>query len=392
MKKKWRLLVPDWGSLDDLWRNPDPFCLWPIGNQPFIAHWMDRAVDESIDAIEIYVSDRPSCVRDYLNGGAYWSRNVTIVPVSADEKAPDDAVPIIGLPRHNKIEHALDNSVDLLRHWLSLNRLWLEQIDQYKLHIEVQHIPGGWIGPHVRIHHKAKLVAPFWIQGKCDIGANAEIGPFACIAENTIIDRNARVRNSIVLSGTMAGRNTSLDQVAVDGGLLLDAKHGCRVPISDTFILSDMGSRIRKAPFYERIFAILLFAIAAPLVALSRIDWTVVEAHDGTGGALKLKTGNKGCLLARRWHWLKEVFKGRMRLIGILPRPMNWTISLNQELDQRLKETSPGFLSLSDLHDCHSASDPDEWIHASYQALNGDKNTSKLIRHSFWRLVFKRAS
>jgi len=360
-----------------------------FGNQPFIAHWMDRAVDEDIDSIELYVSDRPSSVREYLNDGAYWSRKVTVTPISDDEKAPDDAIPLVGLPRDNTIEAPISNSADLLEHWLNLNLRWLEQIDYYELRIHKRHESGGWIGPRVRIHPSATLIEPCWIQGDCDIGPGAEIGPGACLGENTIIDQNATVSNSIVLSGTMVGRNTSLDRVAVDGGLLLDTKHGCRVPIADAFILSDIGDRLNKAPFAERLIAMLLFIFASPIVALSKIDWTTLEAHDGTGGALRLKTGKNGCLLARRWHWLKEVFKGRMRLIGILPRPLDWSVENDCELDQRLKEASPGFLSLSDLHDCHNAYEPNEWVHASYQALSGDKNIRKLIRSSFWRLAFK---
>lgn len=388
MKKKWKLLAPDWFSIDDLWQNPAPFCLWPIGNQPFIAHWMDRAVDESIDEIEFYISDRPSAVRDYLDNGAYWSRNLKIIPISSDEKAPDDAVPLLGLPLDNTIDAPIENSADLLRHWLSLNRRWLEQIDLYRLRVEKPRVERGWVGPQVRIHPSAKLIAPYWIHGKCDIGANAEIGPFACIGENTIIDENASVCNSIVLPGTMVGRNTSLQEVAVDGGLLLDSKRGCRVPITDTFILSSLGERVRKTSFAERLIAISLFIVIAPVVALSRIDWTTLEAHDGNGGAFRLKTGSNGILLARRWHWLKEVFKGRMRLIGILPRPLAWTIESDNELDQRLKEARPGVISLSDLHHCHNTGAPNEWIHASYQVLSGDRNVRKLIRGNFLKLAF----
>ena len=391
MKKKWKLLAPDWCVYDDLWRNPDPFCLWPVGNQPFIAHWMDRAVDESIDAIELFVSDRPAAVRDYLNEGAFWSRQVTVTPIAADERAPDDAIPLVGLPRDNTIESPIGSSADLLRHWLNLNLRWLEQIEYYELRVQRRQEPRGWIGPRVRVHPTAELVEPYWIQGDCDIGPGAEIGPGACIGENTIIDQDASIVDSMVLSGTMVGRNTLLDRVAVDGGLLLDTKRGCRVPVTDSFILSDLGDRLRKAPLAERLLAALLFVFASPIVALSKIEWDTLDAHDGMGGALHLKTGKNGCLLARRWHWLKEVFKGRMRLIGILPRPIDWSIESDRELDQRLKEASPGFLALSDLHDCHNPSEPNEWIHASYQALSGDKNIRKLIRSSFWKLAFKSA-
>ena len=207
----------------------------------------------------------------------------------------------------------------------------------------------------------------------------AQIEPNACIGENTIIDSNAIVQNSIVLPGTLVGRNTSLDRVAVDGGLLMDIQRGCRVNVSDSFILSDLAWRAKKATIGERIAAILLFAFISPLVALSRIDWTTVEAHDGRGGQLRLKTGVNGRLLCRRWHWLKEVFKGRMRLIGILPRPLEWDIENDRELGQRLKESSPGLFSLADLHGCHEASDANEWVHASYQALEAE-NISRMIR------------
>ncbi len=390
MKRKWKLHVPDWGELDQLWKNPHPFCLWPVGNQPFIAHWMDRAVDESIEDIELHVADRPLEVRDYLNGGAYWSRNVSVVPILSDEKAPEDAIPLLGLPQSNKIRARLDNPADLLRHWLDLNREWLNRIDQHELHIESQRCTGGWIGPQSRINQSASLVSPYWIQGKCDIGANVTVGPNACICENTIIDDNATIQDSIVLPGTMVGRNTSLNQVAVDGGLLMDAKHGSRVNISDTFILSDISKRLHKTSLRERLFAMFLFALVAPVIALSRMDWTTIEAHDGRGGAFALKTGVDGCLLTRRWHWLKEVVKGRMRLIGILPRPLEWSIEADHELEQRLTEAPPGFLSLSDLHDCHSPDDPNEWVHASYQALGADKNIIRLIRKNFWRLALKR--
>ncbi len=392
MKQKWKLLIPDWGHLDELWKNPEPFCLWPVGNQPFIAHWMDRAVVENIDNIEIYAADRPTAVRDYINGGAYWSRNVTVIPIQSEDKAPNDAIPIIGLPQENKFRTKFEKPSDLFHHWLALNQYWVKHLEEYELRIESHICEGGRAGPQTRIDSSSTLVPPFWIQGKCDIGANTVIGPNVCIGENTIIDHNAIIRDSIVLPGTMVGRNTELDTVAVDGGLLIDIKRSCRVKFSDAFILGDLGNRIHKAPFYERLFALLLFTFFAPIVALSQIDWTIIEAHDGKGGELALKTGKNGCLLTRRWHWLKEVFKGRMRLIGILPRPLEWKMTEDKELEQRLKEASPGFLSLSDLHDCHSADEPNEWVHASYQALGGNKEIIRLIRNNFWRLALKRSA
>lgn len=390
MKKIWQLLLPDWSEYDTLWQSDHPFSLWPVGSQPLIAYWMDQAVHEGIQHITIYTADRPSELRAFLNGGAYWSRPLQVVPIRSDDEAPEDAMPVVGLPSSNRLPEPIEGEAGLLQHWLRLNKEWLDTLEDHTLKIEVKHPSGGWIGPHVRIHSSAKLVPPFWIQSKCEIGPGAQIGPYACIGENTIIDENAIVQNSVVLPGTMVGCNTSLDAVAVDGGLLLDSKHGCRVAITDSFILSDISESIGSTSWRERLIALTLFCLLSPIAALSRIDWSELEAHDGRGGALRLKTGHKGRLIVRRWHWLKEVIRGRMRLVGILPRPIDWsTETAGIEVARKLVATPPGVISLSDVHDCHSPFDPAEWIHASYQALSSDKSVSKLIRSQLWKLAFK---
>lgn len=390
MKKTWQLLLPDWSEYDTLWQSDKPFSLWPIGNQPFIAYWMDQAVKEEIDQITIYTADRPNELRSYLNHGAFWSRPVSVIPIRSDEEAPEDAIPVVGLPHANRLPQPIEGEAGLLQQWLQLNRDWLDSIQDHTLKIEVKHTSGGWVGPHVRIHPKAKLVAPFWIQGKCEIAADAQIGPYACIGQNAIIDENAIIERSIVLPGTMVGCNTSLKEVAVEGGLLLDSKHGCRVPITDSFILSDISERISSPSILERIVALGLFCIVSPFAALSRVDWSELEAHDGRGGALRLKTGNQGRLIVRRWHWLKEVVKGRMKLVGILPRPIDWTIeTADDDVTRRLAKTPPGVIALSDVHECHSPLDPTEWIHASYQALCNDRSVSKLVRSKLLKLAFK---
>ncbi len=392
MKRIWKLLIPDWSHLDTIWRNQSPFCLWQVGDKPLIAHWMDEAVKIAIPEVQFYTADRPDQVREYLNEGAFWSRPTKVIPIPSDEKAPEDAVPIVGLPKNNQFAKPVESEGDLLRHWIGLHREWLDSINDYSLRIETKFKKNGWIGPHSRIHSQAKLEAPFWIQGNCDIGANATIGPYACVGENAIIDENATVQNAIVMPGTMVGRNTMLEEVAVDGGLLLDGKHGCRVSITDSFILSDLGQRVRSAPLFERLAALFLFIVFSPLAAISKMDWTLLQAHDGRGGKLLLKTGRKGPLIVRRLQWLKEVFKGRMRLIGIHPRPLDWSVEVDQELEQRLKEVMPGVLSFSDIHGCHSTTEPDEWAHAAYQAFDSKHGVEKIVRKQFWKAAFKKAS
>jgi len=390
MKKSWILFAPDWSQYDTLWESNRSFTLWPVGNKAYIDHWMDEAVNNGIDEIAIYTADRPAELREHLNNGLYWSIPVTIYPLQSDDKAPADAIPIVGLRQKNQTRAPIDSPAGLLQHWMQLNRDWLDNQNEYSQRVERKHPSGGWVGPKTRIHPSAILEAPFWIHGKCDIGPKAHIGPYACIGENAIIDENASVQKSIVLPGTLVGRNVSLDQVAADGGLLLNAKHGCRVPITDAFILSDIGNDLNAPTLFERIIAATLFVFLAPIIALNRMDWSLLEAHDGRGGSIELKTGNHGRLLTRRWYWLKHVISGRMRLIGILPRPLDWSSEADQEVTTRLANTRPGVFALSDLHDCHCSNEPDEWLHASYQALGAEGEATKLVKNNLWKLALKR--
>ncbi len=274
---------------------------------------MDRAVVENIENVEIYVADRPSAVRDYLNGGAYWSRNVTVIPIRSDEKAPSDAVPVIGLPRENKVHSELENPSDFSNTGCISTKVGSRKSRSMNFALRLPSATADGSAHRQESVQSAKLVPPFWIQGKCDVGSNTVIGPNTCIGETRLSTTTQSSETRLYSLERWWGSNTQLDQVAADGGLLIDMKRGCRINILDAFILSDLGNRIRKAPLAERLFAILLFTLAAPIVALSKMDWTTIEAHDGKGGGgLALKTGRSGCLLAKRWHWLKEVFKGRI--------------------------------------------------------------------------------
>ncbi len=92
------LLAPNFAEIDTLWRNPLPFALWPVGPQSLLAHWMDEAVRLGMDEVKIYASDRPAEIRRHLEGGAYWSCKVEVIPLMEDAAAPAEAVRVDHLP------------------------------------------------------------------------------------------------------------------------------------------------------------------------------------------------------------------------------------------------------------------------------------------------------
>ena len=115
----WKLLAPDWSALDTVWKNPLPFVLWPVGQQPLIAHWMDEAVRRGVETVELFVADRPAEVRAWLEGGAYWSRRLRLVPIASETDAPSDAECLTGLPG-DESDLVPGDGRALLQHWFAL--------------------------------------------------------------------------------------------------------------------------------------------------------------------------------------------------------------------------------------------------------------------------------
>lgn len=103
---------------------------------------------------------------------------------------------------------------------------------------------------------------------------------------------------------------------------------------------------------------------------------------------MTLLTGRVGPLWLRRVPWLRHVAAGRLRWIGILPRGLNDLTQVPEEVAGGLRKAPPGVFSLADLHGCHEPDDPEEWIHAAFQASDAGKNVRSIILRHLWKIVW----
>ena len=383
----WKLVAPDWSALDSIWKNPLPFVLWPVGNQPLLAHWMDEAVRRGAETVEIYVADRPAEVRALLEGGAYWSRRLRVVPIAGEAGAPADARRVTGLPGDAGETLPADGQ-QLLQHWLALQKRWLQSRGGESVTLDTQHPAGGWVGPQARIDPSAKLTAPFWIGAHAKIGPGCEIGPDAFIGDHAVLDDHVAVRNACVLARTYLGRNTELSGAVAAGGTLLDLARGCRVDIAERFILGPVAASSRKASALQRLAAFTLHALLAPVATLWCRKWEERDVADLDGAAIRLRTGLQGPLWIRRWPWLAQIARGHLRWIGILPRQEDDWQRMPADIAAPLRASEPGVFSLADVHGCHDPADPEEWIHAVYQAQRADPNVTATVLRNFWRIAW----
>jgi len=390
--KTWQLLAPDWAALDTVWHHDSPFVLWPVGNQPLLAHWMDEAVRRGVQLVELYVADRPAEIRAWIENGAYWSRRVQLIPIGTERQAPSgveriDHLPGLPPPPIPEVER------DLPRFWFDLQKQWLAERCAETVTIDRQLPSGGWVGPGVRIHPSVHLTAPFWIGARVRIGPGCEIGPNALIAEGAVLDDSVQVEDACVLPRTYLGRNTRLFQSAAAEDVLLDFRRGCRVVIEEAFIMGPVAACSFGPGIFGRVLALCCYLVLAPFLRLCSEEGREVRRIRWHAGDLcDLTTGRRGPLWFRRAHWLRHIATGRLRWIGILPRGPEELAQVPEETARVLRKAPAGVFSLADVYGCHEPADPEEWIHAAYQASAAGKNAGSVVLRNLWKIAWSRTT
>jgi hypothetical protein len=203
------------------------------------------------------------------------------------------------------------------------------------------------------------------------------------------LDGDVEVSEAIVCAETYVGSHTTLKRMAAQGGLLMDFERGVGIEIADDFVLSSLGAGNAKSSWADRIVAAL---VACPLEWLARRvnggnPPVVSDMVLGRSRTLTLPTYTSGPLCLRRSPWLRQVAAGNLRLTGVLPRGEKDWQALPPEAQSALKDAPVGVFALSDLYGCHSPDEPDEWIHAVFQAGASNGAGRRLAKKSLFKIA-----
>ena len=383
--ESWTLVAPDWAHLDTVWRSPLPFVLWPVCDKTLLGCWLDEAVRRGIGTVCVEAADRPHLVRGWLDQRDLWSRAIEVhsQPAGDDES---ERILMDGLPGSDPGTPSASPAA-LLRRWYDLQVEALGRRDRGSVHLDHEIREGVWAGPGARIDASAVLTAPCRVGAAARVGPGCRLGPGAFVGDGAFLDEDVEVRESIVCADTYVGAHTTLERKAAQGGLLLDFASGAAVEIADEFILRPVRPSPLRPGFAERFAA----GVLAPLLeALARSvsggrATTVLQARLGRHSEAALPVHPSGPLCLRRAAWLREVAAGRMRLSGVLPRSAADWDRLAPEVRTTLEQAPTGVFALSDLYQCHSAEDADEWTHAVFQA--GSADGQALARRNLLRIA-----
>jgi len=369
------LTLPDWSRFDTLVKSELPYALWQVGDQPLLYHWLDYAVNQGATRVIILCYDRPGFVKEYMEKATLWPIKFHIKSVPADYREKD-SLWVASLPYSKNPNPTINSEWDLLDHWFFTYKEWFD----YVFNDEKSELGTLAIGRFCSIHPTARLRMPIWIGDYVSIGPGCIIGPYASIGEGSILEGPSSIKYAVISQQTYLTGNTELNHAFLIGCMLINLKYKACIENIDPRIANPLERAKDKPILIERFGALFLYFLFRFMALFAKRK----ERHEWKGiNGLNYIEYDGSLWLARR-HWLKYVWLGKMRLVGILPRTESQLLELPKEWHNLISKIPPGVYAYSDLHGCHSAENGQEHIHAIYQAIQAANwITWRVLRNIF---------
>ncbi len=338
--------------MDSVRRSPLPFALWTIGDQCLLHHWLDHAVNEGATHVGVFAADRPALVRRALEEASLWPVQTEFTAIASTANAPASAIHADWLPGEPSPPPPTDGW-ELIERAAAMERVWLDRLagsEDFSL---------LGIGFSCRIHPEAKLIPPYFIGDHVLIGPGCEIGPYAVIGRGSVVSGANTIRHSHLSAHSYLGPVTALENCRLENGVLFNLNHKARLDQIEPHLVSTLEKSSATVPIKDRIRALLLHR----KLGTSQPPSGSFRTFCGT-----TLPGDPQAGLANRKAWLPLVWQGKLPLYGVLPRSEEQFQSLDPDWQNVIRHTPIGVFSYADSQGCHSPADPDEALHAVYQA------------------------
>ncbi|MEI6673609.1 MAG: hypothetical protein WCO57_00370 [Verrucomicrobiota bacterium] len=346
------LVLPDWCNIDSVRRSPLPFALWTIGDQCLLHHWLDYAVNQGATSVHVYAADRPAAARHLLDEAALWPIKIAFTAIATTTAAPAGAIHVDWLPGA-AAPPAPTTGWELIARAAAMDHAWLDGLAAGPDFNLVS------IGFACKIHPEATLIPPYFIGDNVFIGPGCEIGPYAVIGQGSVIAGANLVAHSHVAARSFVGPVTALEHCLLDHGVLFNLKHQVKLDQIEPHLVASLDKPASSVPFKDRLGALWLYLrLGAP-----RASARSFVTFDG-----RVLPGDPAAGLSNRGAWLPLVWQGKFPLHGVLPRTTEQLETLSEDWQNVLRHAPSGVFSYADSQGCHTPADPEEAVHAVYQA------------------------
>lgn len=132
---------------------------------------------------------------------------------------------------------------------------------------------GVFIGQNVEIMYDCKLTKPIILSDNIQLKRRSDIGPGAIIGDNSLIDSDTTVRNSVLFSSSYIGSHLEIDNKIIYKRCLIDPYNGAMIHIVDDFLVAEVNNDLITSVVsrvLEVVFIFVLFCLQLPLYILLR--------------------------------------------------------------------------------------------------------------------------
>ncbi len=281
----------------------------------------------------------------------------------------------------------------------------------------IEREPGVWVSRNVEIHPTAKLKSPLYIGPNSRINHGVRLGPNVVISGDCIVDSNTIIDQSLAMAGTYIGEGLELSRTIVDHDVLVNARLGTRVGVSENFLLGGVQSKHQQGWLVrgtQRICAAVLILLFAPILLLSILYFAVVRRSSDLSvqmakvplesRSLAISTYPLPCLGADAWQvhrpagWspfvrqvlpgLFAVLLGRISIVGLPPKSVKEIERLPQEWHALYVKGRSGLITESALAASDEDNETERYLaDAYYAARQSWLYDVKLVLQYMLRLV-----
>lgn len=226
--------------------------------------------------------------------------------------------------------------------------LQLLAAQQQALSLNASSIPASWVitpwgamSPDARVSAHAVMLGPVLAGPGCFVHADAQVGPNVVLAGDVIVTSEARISNSVVMTGTFVGHKVELHGAIARGNLIQQVGSGKRINVatSDAAMLLHTEMQFAGVAVTSRVAAALGLTVLLPWflldLAFRRLTgapkrWrplpAVVAATSSAGElqTLQLRSPPEICTSYGRifgyFGGMLDVLQGRRCWFGIRPR------------------------------------------------------------------------
>jgi mannose-1-phosphate guanylyltransferase/phosphomannomutase len=236
-------------------------------------------------------------------------------------------------------------------------------------------------GRNSKVTSRSLKIGIAFVGSGCEVHPTAELSHEVVISDHVIIDRHARLSDTVVLPDTYVGEWVNLSHSIAWGNDLIRIDIDTHIRITDAFLLADLRQTTlgnSLSPLLNRVAGVLLLLLSLPLWPLAALAATN-EKNSGKlfltrrlrGNRIELTEFGERCRTEFTvWEWattrpllralprILAVISGDLRLVGVEPVTLDQAMRRTEEWERFADGAPAGLIGPTQL--MHSEKTPEE--------------------------------